>query len=470
MSQTFFYDEQIRRFLLQFIRVLSNFEVQFGKDEDGTRVLQRVPVRYGDVNRQGAQILRGNSENTMANVPMISCYINGLQYDRARIQEPNFISKIGVRERKYDPDTDSYLNVQGDAFTIERMMPVPYKLTLKADIWTSNTDQKLQLLEQMLVLFNPSLEIQSTDNYVDWTSLSTVNLVDTLWTNRAIPQGIDDNIDFATLTFEIPIFISAPAKVKKLGVIERIVTGIWDMQGEFDPSLFQDVGNLITRKRISPQNYGVLYLNGQAQLLKLEDTIAESTSNIGDTTVTKVGTRADWPSFINLFGEIRPGVSQIRLETDEDGTEVVGTVALHPTDESLLLVTIDQDTIPTNDIRPVNAIIDPDRVGPNSGLSTPTAGTRYLLTNPIGNSNNVDGADAWKGLLPDSSTDDLIADSNDIIEYDGDMWRVSFDASTQTGTHYVSNLNTNYQYKWTGSAWVRSYEGQYKEGYWSLAL
>ena len=118
MSQTFFYDEQIRRFLLQFIRVMSNFEVQFGKDEDGSRVLQRVPVRYGDVSRQGAQILRGNSENTMANVPMISCYVSGLQYDRARIQEPNFISKIGVRERKYDPDTDSYLNIQGDAFTI----------------------------------------------------------------------------------------------------------------------------------------------------------------------------------------------------------------------------------------------------------------------------------------------------------------------------------------------------------------
>ena len=470
MSQTFFYDEQIRRFLLQFIRVLSNFEVQFGKDENNSRVLQRVPVRYGDVSRQGSQILRGNSENTMSNVPMISCYISGLQYDRQRVQEPNFISKIGVRERKYDPDTDSYLNIQGNAFTIERLMPVPYKITLKADVWTSNTDQKLQILEQMLVLFNPSLEIQSTDNYVDWTSLSTVNLIDTQWTSRSIPQGVDDNIDYATLTFEIPIFISAPAKVKKLGVIERIVTGIWDMQGEFDPNLFQDVGNLIQRKRISPQNYGVLYLNGQAQLLKLQDTITEATSSIGDTSVSKVGTRSDWPSFINLFGEIRAGISQIRLQIDENGTEVVGTVALHPTDESLLLVTIDEDTVPTNDINPVNAIIDPERVGPNSGLSAPTAGTRYLLINAIGDANNFDGADAWKGLEPDSSTDDPIAGKNDIIEYDGSRWSVSFDASTEAGIHYVSNLNTNYQYKWTGSTWVRSYEGQYKEGFWSLAI
>ena len=55
-------------------------------------------------------------------------------------------------------------------------MPVPYKLTMNCDIWTSNTDQKLQILEQIFMLFNPSLEIQTTDNYIDWTSLSVLNM------------------------------------------------------------------------------------------------------------------------------------------------------------------------------------------------------------------------------------------------------------------------------------------------------
>ena len=32
MAQTFFYDQQIRRFLLQFIRAFSNFQVEYGKD------------------------------------------------------------------------------------------------------------------------------------------------------------------------------------------------------------------------------------------------------------------------------------------------------------------------------------------------------------------------------------------------------------------------------------------------------
>ena len=74
---------------------------------------------------------------------------------------------MNIRERYYNEDTMEYENRQGNAFSIERLMPVPYTLELKLDIWTSNTKQKLQLLEQLMVLFNPALEIQSTDNYIE---------------------------------------------------------------------------------------------------------------------------------------------------------------------------------------------------------------------------------------------------------------------------------------------------------------
>ena len=40
-------------------------------------------------------------------------------------------------------------------------MPVPYNLTMQVDIWTSNSDQKFQLLEQILTLYNPSVDINS---------------------------------------------------------------------------------------------------------------------------------------------------------------------------------------------------------------------------------------------------------------------------------------------------------------------
>jgi hypothetical protein len=94
--QNYFYDGQIRRFVQQFIRMVSNFYVEFGSDTaEGATAIQRIPVMYGDPSRQAAQILRNNSENTMTSVPAMSVYITDLQYDRRRMQEPYHVSKQG---------------------------------------------------------------------------------------------------------------------------------------------------------------------------------------------------------------------------------------------------------------------------------------------------------------------------------------------------------------------------------------
>jgi hypothetical protein len=101
--------------------------------------------------------------------------------------------------------TRDYQNVQGGNYTVERLMPTPFKLSMKADLWTSNTDQNYSCWNR-LVLFNPSLELQTTDNYIDWTSLSTMYLTSTNFTSRSIPAGAESEIDVCTLEFEIPIY------------------------------------------------------------------------------------------------------------------------------------------------------------------------------------------------------------------------------------------------------------------------
>jgi hypothetical protein len=215
--QQFFYDEQIRRFLLQFTRIFSNFQVEYGRNDEGVKGLLRVPIRYGDASRQAQTVLQNNSANSLPSTPLMTFYITELQYARDRVQEPYFVDKTNVRQRYWDADTQTYETTQGNAFTIERLMPVPFNLGIRLDLWTSNTNQKFQILEQILTLFNPALEIQSTDNYLDWTSLSVCELETVTWSSRTIPQGTEDPIDIASLTFTLPIWISPPAKVKKLG-------------------------------------------------------------------------------------------------------------------------------------------------------------------------------------------------------------------------------------------------------------
>jgi hypothetical protein len=451
MSQQFFYDGQLRRFLVQFMRIVSGIDVEFGKNTQGVRSLQRVPVYYGDQSRQAAMILKGNSENTLNAVPAMSVYIDGLNYDQTRMQEPNFVSKMHLREREFDPDTGMYNSNQGDSYTVERLMPVPYKLTVKLDIWTSNTEQKMQIIEQLAILFNPSLEIQSTDNYIDWASLTYVQLTEMMWSSRAIPTSTEEPIDVATLTFEMPIWISAPAKVKRLGVIQKFIANIYDEQGAFSEETV--LTNLVSRVRITPMNYGIFYAGNQLRLLKPQE-VVDDESNI-----TKVDPPDTWRAFIDIYGTLVTGQSEIRIELPT-GNELIGSITYHPSDPSILLFTAIEDTMPVNTLEAINAIINPLNVEVDSVLLTPTTGTRYLLTDNIGDDSNQYYS-AWGTI---------VAQENDIIEYNGSAWTKVFDSANSNEIEYITNTNTNVQYRWTGSEWVKSVEGVYRGGEWSLII
>jgi hypothetical protein len=459
----FFYDEQIRRFLLQFARIFNNFDVEYGRNEEGTdHALIRVPVKYGDWTRQAQTVVQNNSAGFMPSVPQMTFYISGLDYDRPRMQEPYHISKMSVRQRTYDTATDTYESTQGNAFTIERLMPVPYKLTIKLDIWTSNTNQKFQLIEQIATLFNPALEIQSTDNFIDWTSLSVVELESTQWSSRTIPVGTENPIDIATMTFTLPIWISPPAKVKKLGVVERIVASVFDANGDASNAILDNDLLLGTRQVFTPYNYQVLLIGNKLQALRPQQVVDQPNSSL--TPASSPPSNLLWSAVIGAYGVLRPGISYIKLE-QEDGTDVVGTIAFDPTDDRFLLFSIDTDTKPANTLSPVDAVIDPLSSGPGSGLPNPVLGQRYLLTENTGSEDGY--AEAWAGV----GGQPLIAQANNIVEYDGTRWVVSFDSeNSPNNTQYVTNITTSIQYEWTGTSWIKSYQGLYPGGTWSLVL
>lgn len=452
MAQQFFYDAQIRRFLIQFIRIVSNLDVEFGKDRDGQITLQRVPVYYGDPSRQAAAILRQNSENILNSVPAMSAYISGFTYQQDRMLEPTFVDKMYVKQRKYNAETGLYTNQQGDSYTVERLMPVPYNLQVKLDIWTSNTEQKMQIVEQLVVLFNPSLDIQSTDNYLDWGSLSIIQLTDVLWSSRVVPTSTEEPIDIATLTFEMPIWISSPAKVKRLGVIQKFIGSIYDEEGALSKDIL--LSNLLSRRYFTPLGYGIFYSGNQLRLLKPHEVVDENNN------VTTVNPPTTWKALIEIYGTLQVGTTEIRLNL-ATGTELIGTVVYHPTDPYILLFDPIEDTYPSNTLDPVDAIINPQNVKVDSSLLTPIIGTRYLLTDNIGSTDNVEGSEVWQ---------DLVANESDIIEYNGVNWEVVFDAAVVSTTEYIVNALTGVQYRWAGSEWVKSVEGVYRGGEWSIII
>ena len=460
-----FYEGQVRKFLTQFIRILSNFSVETGKAKDGQVNLRAVPVVYGDPTRQVANIIRNNSENAMNYAPKIACYVRELNYDRERMQNPYHIEKQHLRERDVDSD-GNYTNQLGAGFTVEKVMPSPFRLEVTADIFSSNTDQKLQILEQILYLFNPDFEIQKTDNYIDCTSLSYVELTGVTFSSRTIPVGADSEIDVATMTFSMPIWLSPPVKVKKLGVVQKIIMSIYDDDGGIAKGLID--GELVSRSFITPNNFGLLVSGNQLRLLGTTGTNVKSGGDGFHTGARdpgladpfeEFGPPLNWKLVLDQYGKVINGTSQIRLD-QPNGNQIIGTIATTTLDDTILLYTIDDDTIPSNTLTAVKKIINPATFDPG----TPANGDRYLVINDVGDSTASFQSSTWGTL---------VARVGDIIEYNSSTgkWNIAFDASDPDSTqHYVTNLNTGIQYKFNGTEWVKSYEGVYKQGTWSIVL
>ena len=260
-----------------------------------------------------------------------------------------------------------------------------------------------------------------------------------------------------TWKFYMPVWITTGAKIKKYGVIQKIIASIF--QGSALEDMQDDDLLLGTRQKITPYGYKVLLLNNTLQILPQAVAFDPSNSNLE--TPSYPNTDIYWSSVLNVYGTIKPGISQIWLQNPYMTTDIVGTIVPDPLDDRLLIYNIDVDTLPQNTLSPVNGVINPQLIGPNAGLPGPVNGVRYLLVDNIG--------------APDSSTvswGDLIAFANDIIEFNSNTmsWFVSFDSQSATTVEYVTNLTTNVQYRFVDGTWMKSFEGWYDQGSYSIVI
>jgi hypothetical protein len=299
-----------------------------------------------------------------------------------------------------DPATHRYTGEMGQTYTVERLIGVPYDITMSVDIWTGNESQKQQLMEQILILFNPSIDLQTGTNPIDWSSLGIVELQDITWDNRSFPMGTEDDISIATLTFRMPIWLNPPAKMKRQNIINQIIVNINTAESGDDFSdtegVFWSETDQRNRLIITPGNHRISVVGNTATLLTASDTILGQDSEI-----------LDWTKLLSQYGRIRPGISQIRLKTTNDiedhATDIVGTFDVDMNTSNILHITFDLDTLHSFTLQSLTGIIDPKRNHPLNGLENVIVGSRYMILEEI-----TGGGQAWGNFT---------AQANDIIEF-----------------------------------------------------
>lgn len=216
MIHTYFYDAQLRSYIVQFISIFNGLQVQTGMGECNEAQFITVPCVVGAKDRVVAALFAGNTQNRMFSLPTMSVHLQSLSVAPERRKVQAYVDqRVTMKTGGMFPD---------DLAVVKRAMPVPYNATMELSIYASNTQQMHQILEQILVLFNPDIQIQKSDAPFDWTKLTKVELTD-ISNEENYPSATEKRIIQWTLTFEMPIFISIPMGIKD-DLVRKIIIQI----------------------------------------------------------------------------------------------------------------------------------------------------------------------------------------------------------------------------------------------------
>ena len=235
MINQYWYDEQLRSYLLQFCAIFQGLMVKTGKGECDEEQFISVPCVIGNKDRVVAALHAGNTHNRIFSLPTMSVHMTNLSMAPERRKVQAYVDqRVTMKAGGVFPD---------DLTVVKRAMPVPYNMSIELSIWASNTQQMHQILEQILVLFNPDIQIQKSDGPFDWTKLTKVELTD-ISNEENYPSSQDKRMIIWTLSFEMPIYLSVPMGVKddlvrkiiiQIGSLDTMTVNEVDENGELTP-------------------------------------------------------------------------------------------------------------------------------------------------------------------------------------------------------------------------------------------
>lgn len=178
-----------------------------------------MPTVVGNKDRVVAGIMTGNTQNRVFSLPTMSAYMTGLTPNDERRRATGFVDqRVTMKTGGVFPD---------DLTVVKRVMPVPYDMTLELSIWASNTQQMHQILEQILVLFNPDIQIQKSDGPFDWTRITNITLTD-IANEENYPTGTERRMIVWTLSFIMPIYLGIPMGIKD-DLVRKVIIQLGDL-------------------------------------------------------------------------------------------------------------------------------------------------------------------------------------------------------------------------------------------------
>ena len=222
-----FYHKQIRNTVIAFGTIFNNINIK-RLDSSGNPLQNiKVPLSYSPrekfITRLEQQSSLTGSESSVAiTLPRMAFEITGYSYDATRKLNKN--QKIGVVTTNADT---TKLNSQ--------FSPVPYNVSFELSVFTANSDDGLQIIEQILPYFQPDYTVTMIENSTMGTKrdipfiLESTNYTDSyagdLTTSRRIEY---------TLSFTAKIYLFGP--ISTSAIIKKVSADLYTNTSDQGPS------------------------------------------------------------------------------------------------------------------------------------------------------------------------------------------------------------------------------------------
>jgi hypothetical protein len=211
LGQSQFYHETIRKLVVAFGSMFNDIHLVRKNNAGVITQTMKVPLAYGPKQKFLARLRQDASlDNKVAvTLPRIGFEITGLTYDPTR--KLNRVQRF----KKVKSGSDKKLDTQ--------YMPVPYNLEFSLSIMSKNSDDGLQILEQILPYFQPDYTVTINDNIAMDSKrdipiiLNSINYEDSYEGDFASRRSIIYNLSF-TLKFYLYGPVTSTSIIKTVQV------------------------------------------------------------------------------------------------------------------------------------------------------------------------------------------------------------------------------------------------------------
>jgi len=222
-----FYHKQIRNTVIAFGTIFNNIHIKRLDSSGNPLQSLKVPLSYSPKEKFIARLdqqasLTGTDSSVAITLPRMAFDINGYSYDPTRKLNKN--QKRGVVTTNADT---TKLNTQ--------YSPVPYDVSIELNVFTANSDDGLQVIEQILPYFQPDYTVTMIENSVMDSKRDIPFILESVNYEDSYAGSLTDTRRITySLSFTAKIYLYGP--ISTGAIIKTVSADLYDNTSDQGPS------------------------------------------------------------------------------------------------------------------------------------------------------------------------------------------------------------------------------------------